>query len=602
MLTAPLLRTLVPALRGLERDLSGWLAESAHGFPHQPLVRANLEGLCSDLKRRSDDLDLEQPLLLVVLMGGTGVGKSTLLNALAGSPIAQSSFTRPTTRDSVVYHHVSVKPERLDPALRKCRLVAHDREELREKLLIDTPDLDSNEEENRDRLMAVLPLADVVLYVGSQEKYHDRLGWDLFRAQRQRRAFAFVLNKWDRCTRPTSGGLRPDEDLLRDLKDEGFADPLLFRTAAQHWVDKSPDSPPEGEQFLELLRWLEAGLTRLEIDALKARGVEQLLDHLATGLAQAKPAELSAAVAAAQPGWERLIDEEAENLSGMLLHTLEPQQREIEHHFRLTGQQRFQRLMAGYLGAVTRLQFIGSKLQNPLSVSGGGNTDNFNIDGLTRDVLAAAGKRGLDARLQAFGNRLLVEADRHGLPSELLAPRLKEAASTDWRGQLSGTVSDSLSSVEREWASPTGGRRWLRGGLVLLANIVPELTFVVSVVLLLYNWIVVPGYQVSLGSALVPFILTLAVLMVFHVLIHLFLPLRWSAIRAGFRDRLCENVHERLREVFMPVPDAVAAAVASERKRVDALLQQVSDLSSLLDTRRRAARVDAMYGSTQTGA
>jgi len=76
-------------------------------------------------------------------------------------------------------------------------------------------------------------VADVVLYVGSQEKYHDNLGWELFLQQRRRRAFAFVMNKWDRCLHAFTSGVRPDEDLLRDLKNEGFDNPLLFRTCAQ---------------------------------------------------------------------------------------------------------------------------------------------------------------------------------------------------------------------------------------------------------------------------------------------------------------------------------------------------------------------------------
>ena len=120
---------------------------------------------------------------------------------------------------------------------------------------------------NRERLFAVLPVADIVLYVGSQEKYHDRVGWDLFRAQRKRRAFAFVLNKWDRCQEPAAG-LRPDEDLLADLKREGFAEPKLFRTTARKpgsmpgRTRRPPDLPP-GEQFADLRDWLELGLTRL---------------------------------------------------------------------------------------------------------------------------------------------------------------------------------------------------------------------------------------------------------------------------------------------------------------------------------------------------
>src|SRR5947208_1242764 len=119
----------------------------------------------------------------------------------------------------------------------------------------------------RVKLEQLLPVADIVLYVGSQEKYHDQIGWDLFRKQRRRRAFAFVLNKWDRCLHAQAGsvGVRPDEDLLRDLHAEGFEQPLLFRTAAQYWLDRATQNgqappPPAGEQFQDLSHWLELAL------------------------------------------------------------------------------------------------------------------------------------------------------------------------------------------------------------------------------------------------------------------------------------------------------------------------------------------------------
>src|SRR5262245_38572986 len=115
----PLLRTLSPALRELERQARAWLAGHRR-FPLSTLNKAHLEGLASDMGRQADALQLEQPLLIIVLMGGTGVGKSTLLNALAGGAIAQASFQRPTTRDPVVYYHHSTQPHRLDPALQQC--------------------------------------------------------------------------------------------------------------------------------------------------------------------------------------------------------------------------------------------------------------------------------------------------------------------------------------------------------------------------------------------------------------------------------------------------------------------------------------------------
>src|SRR5262249_23091911 len=156
-------------------------------------------GLATDLGRQATALDVDRPLLVIMLMGGTGVGKSTLLNALAGGAIAQASVVRPTTRDPVVYYHESVRPNRLDPSLHHVRLSAHDRTNAEQKILVATRAVDSNDLANREKLNQLLPVADVGLYVGSQEKYHDQPGWELFVHHRRRRAFAFILNKWDRC-------------------------------------------------------------------------------------------------------------------------------------------------------------------------------------------------------------------------------------------------------------------------------------------------------------------------------------------------------------------------------------------------------------------
>src|SRR5260370_6980639 len=110
----PLLRTLAPALRQLERGLSAWRS-APHRYPIATITQATLEGLDSDLRRQAEALDVDRPLLVIMLMGGTGVGKSTLLTALPGVDIAHPSIARPPTRDQYLYYHPNLHPPHLAP-------------------------------------------------------------------------------------------------------------------------------------------------------------------------------------------------------------------------------------------------------------------------------------------------------------------------------------------------------------------------------------------------------------------------------------------------------------------------------------------------------
>lgn len=611
----PLLRTLAPLLRGLEKQLRSWI-DGRRRFPLPMLPRAELEGLAEDLRRQAEALDVGKPLLVVMLMGGTGVGKSTLLNALAGGPIAQASYTRPTTRDPVVYFHSSVKTERLDPALRLCRLVQHDRPGLEQKVIVDTPDLDSNDLANRDKLLALLPVADVVLYVGSQEKYHDRLGWDLFKEQRRRRAFAFVLNKWDRCVTGESG-LRPDEDLLADLKAEGFDNPLLFRTTAQLWLDAArddqgngpPPTPagrPDGEQFALLRDWLELGLTRLEIEAVKARGVGQLLAHLARAAEGVRPPDLTAEAERVKRVWEKVLAEEADVQADVLVGTLEPYQTEVEHHFSVEDQSRFRGLMAAYLRLTTRLRYAGSSLRDRIPLAGlkgrllGGKVETpveWNLGAFVQECARTAGERVLDPRTAALINRLLVDADAKGFPLALLTDSTSAAGRLDWRERTTRAVIDALAEVERQATNPTGWRRAVRGALGLLANTLPELSLVVTAGVILWNFIAAsPPHIPSMFEVSLIAIVPLIVVVVFHLLILLLLPVRWPAIRGEFRRHLGGRLADELDRAYLPIPGEVAAAIREERKQVDALVAETKQVADWLAERQQAARVAELYG------
>jgi energy-coupling factor transporter ATP-binding protein EcfA2 len=619
--TTPFLRTLSPALRGLERGLRSYV-DGPHRYPLSALNRAALEGLAGDLKRQADALDVDKPLLVVMLMGGTGVGKSTLLNAMAGGSIAQASFTRPTTRDPVVYYHESVRPERLDPALRYCRLAPHNHLNLEQKIIVDTPDLDSNDLANRDKLALVLPVADIVLYVGSQEKYHDKLGWELFLHQRRRRAFAFVLNKWDRCQHAGAAGLRPDEDLSRDLQAEGFKNPLIFRTCANRWLDRlanarqesngkaggaivhAPPDLPEGEQFADLVNWLEMGLTRLEVEAIKARGVTQMLKHLEEGLAAAAPPDFTEVAKKTRAAWTPILIEEANNMTDVLIDTLDPFQREIEHHFTREGQRRFRGLMAAYLHVFNRMLYFGSTLKERMSFlpQAKDKSDqpppSWDLNTFTRACTESAAQRHLDARQKALANRLLVEGDQQGFKVDVLTAPVEATTKFDWRQRYTLMLNEVLHNVEQQWTRPKGTRLALQHVIVFFADWLPLIALLAAALNLLWRWIDPSNAQTKVETLDIALLLVvpLVVMIVLHVLITLLLPLRWPKIRSHFRKELAARIQAELDTIYLPVPSDLAEMLLTERRTVDKLVADAHEVGAWLTKREEAAGITGMYG------
>jgi hypothetical protein len=299
--------------------------------------------------------------------------------------------------------------------------------------------------------------------------------------------------------------------------------------------------------------------------------------------------------------WERVLDDEAEAQADVLVSTLEPYQNEVEHHFSVQGQQRFRGLMAGYLRLTTKLRYVGSTLRDrvPFTPRLGARPDTPEAWDLTEFVQSCAhvaGERVLGQRMTALVNRLLVEADQKGFPIALLNDRTAETGRLNWEERVTRGVVDALTEVEREATRPTGWRKYVRGTVGLLGNLLPELVLVGSIIVLMYLFFVDQWVPDSLLHVLLPVYATLGVLVVLHVVVLLVLPVRWAAIRGEFRSRLGGKLRDEFRRMFLPVPDEVAAAVAEEKKQVEGLLSETRQVSDWLKEREDAAHVADLYG------
>lgn len=143
--------------------------------------------LAGHVRVRARSLDAP---LVVILLGPTGAGKSTLFNTIAGRAASPTGVLRPTTRTAIVLAH----PDDVQ-ALREGTLARIDPGRLRIEpdptvdpglALVDAPDIDSVEHANRELADRLVEAADLCLFVTTATRYADRVPWLVLGRVRER--------------------------------------------------------------------------------------------------------------------------------------------------------------------------------------------------------------------------------------------------------------------------------------------------------------------------------------------------------------------------------------------------------------------------------
>ncbi len=189
--------------------------------------------------------------LVVGLLGGTGVGKSTLMNALAGTPIAATSHRRPYTDQVLIYHHTATPlPGALTRSSQPWREITHEADTVRHILLCDLPDFDSLLTGHREQVLQFLEHLDILIWVTTPEKYADERFYTFLRqVPKARQNFYFVLNKVDLLFPDGEAGTGHSQLIAvmarfsQHLRENGVAQPIVYAVSAREGGEASAASP-----------------------------------------------------------------------------------------------------------------------------------------------------------------------------------------------------------------------------------------------------------------------------------------------------------------------------------------------------------------------
>jgi hypothetical protein len=201
--------------------------------------------------------------LLAVVGGSTGAGKSTLVNSLVGRRVTEPGLLRPTTRSPVLVHHPAdaawFENARLLPDLERSNSASADHGKLQlvasdvlspGLAILDAPDIDSVDAQNRALAAQLLSAADLWVFVTSAARYADQIPWEyLNEAATRSVSVAIVLDR----TQPAAMN-EVSTHLARMLTSRGLKDSPLFTVPESPLYD---DGLLSAEIVAPIRAWLQ---------------------------------------------------------------------------------------------------------------------------------------------------------------------------------------------------------------------------------------------------------------------------------------------------------------------------------------------------------
>lgn len=180
----------------------------------------------------SERSEIDPTWCVIGMLGGTGAGKSSLVNALSGGEVVTAGVRRPTTNEPCAVLPVGRAPRELLGWLGVARRVEAPRALPGDTVVIDMPDIDSIETRHADIAERLALRVDALVVVVNPQKYADARLHDewLARLRSSHASVTVVLTHIDTVGAAEREAI--ERDLRRLLSERGMQDATVLSVAS----------------------------------------------------------------------------------------------------------------------------------------------------------------------------------------------------------------------------------------------------------------------------------------------------------------------------------------------------------------------------------